>query len=130
MTPMIEIDWASVGITLAAISVAWGGYRAERKSLLKGNGNRCTIPLSEKTGGVLHISEEGLEKLTELSKRMDLDFMRVTDHEKMCKLERLQAQIDLSKAFEKVFEKRDELLKEMFQKQTETLLIALHRGEL
>lgn len=64
-----------------------GAYSALKIRSLKngnGNGNGASIEKSKKTSGALHISEEGLEKITEIDKRLEDKYLTEKRHTDVC----------------------------------------------
>jgi hypothetical protein len=55
----------------------------------------CPIKLSEKTGGVYHVSEEGLSKLNRLSDKLEKEYTPTVRQELMCKNAILSLQADM-----------------------------------
>ena len=56
---------------------------------------KCPIKLSEKTGGVYHISEEGLSKVNRLAEKVEKEYTPTNRQELICKNAILTLQADM-----------------------------------
>lgn len=114
----LDPDTISAAATALVFGLGVGG-KAIHMWLKASNHDNCPIPLSKRTGGAFHISEEGLEKMTALHDELQQEYLRKADHDKDCKIKSLEDEIILNKRLNEVTEESLSFTKKNYKNITE-----------